>query len=403
MNLPADLHLVGNQQNVALAIFFVPYILFEVPSNICLKFFKPHVWLAGCMLSFGVLMICQGFVQNYSGILATRFFLGLAEAGIFPGSFYIISFWYRREDAQKRFTFYWCSVLIATAFGGLLAGAIANMNGIAGYSNWRWVFILEGIATILVGVLAYFAVTDFPEDAKWLTDAERKWVLAHTQKSKDEVVQTVKFHDIVEFFKVPRNVLGGIIYFTILVPIYGFAYFAPTIIKGLGYSTVQTQLHTVPPVAAALALAVILAVLSDRMNLRGPFVFCCMLLTLVGIVMLLTIHKNFSPQYAGICFIAMGAFAGGPIWVCWFVMNFHGHVERSIGTGWMVAFRNIGGIEAIFAFLATLGPNYTQGYSALLSTTVVGLFCMVLYTFLCWRENKTLASDAQASRPKNSY
>ena len=85
LGLPKDLHLKGNQPNVALTIFFVPYVLFEIPSNVLLKKFKPHVWLSGCILVFGIVMLCQGFVQNYSGILATRFFLGLAEAGIFPG------------------------------------------------------------------------------------------------------------------------------------------------------------------------------------------------------------------------------------------------------------------------------------------------------------------------------
>ena len=85
LGLPKDLHLKGNQPNVALTIFFVPYVLFEIPSNVLLKKFKPHVWLSGCILVFGIVMLCQGFVQNYSGILATRFFLGLAEAGVFPG------------------------------------------------------------------------------------------------------------------------------------------------------------------------------------------------------------------------------------------------------------------------------------------------------------------------------
>ena len=86
LHMPQDLHLKGNESNVALTIFFVPYVLFEVPSNILLKKFKPHVWLSACILAFGIVMLCQGFVQSYSGLLATRFFLGLAETGVFPGS-----------------------------------------------------------------------------------------------------------------------------------------------------------------------------------------------------------------------------------------------------------------------------------------------------------------------------
>lgn len=90
--------------------------------------------------------------------------------------FYLISFWYKREEAQPRFTIYWYSVLTANAFGGLLASAIAKMDGIRGYSSWRWIFILEGIATILVGVSSYFLVSDFSEDVNWLNEEERRFV-----------------------------------------------------------------------------------------------------------------------------------------------------------------------------------------------------------------------------------
>ena len=100
LGLPKDLHLKGNESNVALAIFFVPYVLFEIPSNILLKRFKPHVWLSVCIMAFGIVMLCQGFVQNYSGLLATRFLLGFAEAGIFPGC--KISIYYHNRVTRLR-------------------------------------------------------------------------------------------------------------------------------------------------------------------------------------------------------------------------------------------------------------------------------------------------------------
>lgn len=94
--LQGDLGLTGTQYNTALTIFFVPYILFEIPSNILLKKLRPNVWLSACMFLFGLVTVCQGLVQGYSGLLATRFFLGLAETGMFPGSFYLIGMWYKR-------------------------------------------------------------------------------------------------------------------------------------------------------------------------------------------------------------------------------------------------------------------------------------------------------------------
>jgi MFS family permease len=177
-----------------------------------MKKFSPHVWLALCTFGFGVVMIGQGFVKSFGGLIATRFFLGFFEAGIFPGSFYLISFWYKREEAQTRFTVYFSSVILSSAFGGLLATGIANMDGISGRSNWRWVFILEGILTCLVAVAAYFYISDFPSEAKWLTETERQFVLARTgeQETADEKI-TGK--DLVVFFKEPTNYLGALMYF----------------------------------------------------------------------------------------------------------------------------------------------------------------------------------------------
>lgn len=98
MNMPKDLGLSGQEPNIALAVLFVPYIVFEIPSNVFMKHFTPHVWLSICILGFGIVMIGQGFIKSFSGLVATRFFLGFFEAGIFPGSFYLISFWYKREE-----------------------------------------------------------------------------------------------------------------------------------------------------------------------------------------------------------------------------------------------------------------------------------------------------------------
>ena len=110
LGLPHDLHLKGNESNVALTIFFVPYVLFEVPSNILMKRFKPHVWLSGCILAFGIVMLCQGFVQSYRGLLATRFFLGLAEAGVFPGC--KLPFYHRYWTTRPYYGLAWPSLLV---------------------------------------------------------------------------------------------------------------------------------------------------------------------------------------------------------------------------------------------------------------------------------------------------
>ena len=184
-----------------------------------------------------------------------------------------------------------------------------------------------------------------------------------------------------------------------VVPIYAFSYFAPTIIKGLGYNTVQTQLHTVPPVAAALGLAIVLAYLSDRTRIRSLYIVLCSLLTITGLALLAGVHNNFSVQYFGICLIAMGAFAGAPIVICWYVMNLRGHVGRSIGTAWMIGFGNTGGIVATFSFLATEAPYYSQGYGACLAVSCVGAVCTGLYAILLKFENRALTRGNDKDLP----
>ena len=126
--------------------------------------------------------------------------------------FYLISFWYKREESQRRFTYFWSSVLFATMFGGLLASAIANMQGVRGYNSWRWVFILEGIATIIIGIIAYFLVADFPADVRWLSAEEKEFVLARTA-TDDGTATPVTVSEVVSFFGSAKNIIGGFMYF----------------------------------------------------------------------------------------------------------------------------------------------------------------------------------------------
>ncbi|KAK8105191.1 hypothetical protein PG999_008550 [Apiospora kogelbergensis] len=389
LGLPAELSLMGQQPNISLTIFFVPYILFEIPSNILMKRFSPHVWLSGSILVFGVICIAQGFVRSYSGILATRFFLGLAESGIFPGSFYLISFWYKQAESQTRFTVYWCSTMFASAFGSLLASAIANMDGIQGLSGWRWVFILEGVATVVVAALAFFTISDFPLEAKWLTEDERVFVVNKT-KENESSSQPVTIRDVLSFLTRPKHWIGAIMYFSNLIPAYSLVYFTPTIVQGLGYSSIQTQLHSVPPFAAAFGLTVILAIFSDRMRVRSPFIFFNICLLIAGTVMCMKIHgvENFSAEYAGLCLAGMGSLGVGGNIICWYVMNLRGHTERAIGTAWMICFGNIGGIVATFAFQKKDAPLYHTGYSLVLSMGALCFVSCAAYALIIWHERK---------------
>ncbi|KAF2467041.1 MFS general substrate transporter [Lindgomyces ingoldianus] len=395
--LSKELHIqAGNKYNAALVIFFVPYILFEIPSNILLKKFKPRIWLSSCMFAFGLITTCQGLVQSYSGLLTTRFFLGLAETGMFPGAFYLIGMWYRRYEAQRRYTFFFSSTTLAGAFGGLLASAIGKMDGMRGYRGWRWIFILEGTLTCVVSIFFYFLLPNFPEQAKWLREDERAFIRARLQQDqgKSALERPITLRDVGRVFKDPKIIVGGFMYFGLIVPAYGYAYFSPGIIQSYGYSPIQTQLHSVPPWAAAFGFAMTIAWFSDRFKHRFVFAILPICVCISGFAILIAVHNHRSVQYGALFLVAMGAYTAMPVIVCWFNMNLGGHHRRAVGTAWQVGFGNIGGIIAVYAFLAKDAPRYIPGYSICIAFVSLSALSCLIYFIMCMWQNRSRDRNA---------
>ncbi|KAJ5263564.1 hypothetical protein N7478_011169 [Penicillium angulare] len=382
----------GNKYNIALTIFFVPYIIFEIPSNILLKKFKPHVWLPLCMFGFGLVMVCQGLVQNWGGLMATRWFLGVFETGMFPGCFYLLGMWYKRSEAQKRFSFFFSSTTLAGAFGGILAYGISKMSGDRGYNGWRWVFIIEGCITCVAAFILFFCMPDFPEDSKWLTDEEREFVQAKLAKDVGKSAHHVNIglRQVLDVFKDYKIIIGGFMYFGLIVPAYGYAYFAPSIIKSYGYSSAVTQLYSIPPWAAAFVFSMIIAFFSDRLKHRFAFTIIPICIAIAGFAMLLCIHgeAHKHAEYAALFLVTCGSYSAMPVIVCWFAMNLGGHHRRSIGTAWQVGFGNIGGIIATFSFMTQDAPFYTKGYSICIGFCCLSIISCAVYVLSLWHENR---------------
>lgn len=139
-----DLGMVGNQYQIAVAVLFVPYVLIEVPSNLLLKKFRPSRWLSFIMIGWGIVSTLTGIVQSYAGLVATRVLLGLLEGGLLPGLTVYLTLFYTKKEIALRIAYLFVSSALAGACGGLLAYGIGYMDGVAGLSGWRWIFILEG-------------------------------------------------------------------------------------------------------------------------------------------------------------------------------------------------------------------------------------------------------------------
>ncbi|KAL2013562.1 hypothetical protein VTN00DRAFT_1087 [Thermoascus crustaceus] len=403
--LQKDLNIeTGTKYNTALTIFFVPYIIFEIPSNVLLKKFKPHVWLSLCMFLFGLSMWCQGLVQNWGGLMATRFFLGAFETGMFPGCFYLMGMWYKRSEAQKRFSFFFSSTTLAGAFGGLLASAIGEMDGARGYRGWRWIFIIEGVATCVIAVVWFFVIPDFPEDVKWLTEEEREFIKAKLAKDvgKSAHHKDPGWKDVLNVFKDYKVIIGGLMYFGLIVPAYGYAYFAPTIIKSYGYGNITTQLYSIPPWAAAFGFSMMIAYLSDKLRHRFAFTLIPICVAIAGFAILLNVHgvERRSVQYGALFLVTSGSYSAMPVIVCWFAMNLGGHIRRSVGTAWQVGFGNIGGIIATYSFLQKDAKVYYRpGYIICISFICFSAASCIAYLVAVWLENRRRQRNVTVSSP----
>jgi MFS family permease len=298
--------------------------------------------------------------------------------------------WYRRHESQRRYSFFFSSTTLAGAFGGLLASAIGKMDGMRGYQGWRWIFILEGTLTCVVSFFFFFIIPAFPEDAKWLTPEERAYVKARLQadQGKSAAERKIKINDVGRVFKDFKVIVGGFMYFGLIVPAYGYAYFSPGIIQGYGYSKIQTQLHSVPPWAAAFAFAMIIAYISDKTRHRFAFTIIPILVAISGFAILLSVHNHRHVQYAALFLVTMGTYSAMPVVVCWFNMNLGGHHRRSVGSAWQVGFGNIGGIIAVFAFLQKDAPKYVTGYAICIGFICMSAISCCIYFVACAMQNR---------------
>jgi MFS family permease len=171
----SELDMVDNNHfNIALFIFFVPYILLEVPSNIIIRYVRPSLYLGTLMFMWGIINMCMGFVQSYQQLVGLRILLGVFEAGIMPGIIFVTSFYYKRHEFQKRVSVLFSSTVVAGAFGGLLAYAIAGLGGSQGRAAWRWIFIIEGAVTAFLAIPAMFLIVDWPEQCRYLNADEKE-------------------------------------------------------------------------------------------------------------------------------------------------------------------------------------------------------------------------------------
>lgn len=193
--LEDDLGMAGNQYQTAVSLLFVTYILSELPSNLVIKRFKPSRWIAFITTSWGIIAASTGAVQSYAGLIVCRLLLGAVEGGLFPGCVIYLTLFYTKRELALRVGYLFVSAALAGGLGGLLGYAIGNLDGHAGLRAWRWIMIIEGLPTFVLGIAVWWWLADDPETAYYLTPVEKNLVIVRKErqigysKSSDEMLK----------------------------------------------------------------------------------------------------------------------------------------------------------------------------------------------------------------------
>ncbi len=262
-------------------IFFLGYFIFEIPSNLILRRVGARRWIARIMVSWGVTASAMMFVRGASSFHALRFILGLAEAGFFPGIIYYLTFWFPQRERARAIAWFMTATALAGVIAGPLSGVLLTLHGLGGLSGWQWMFLLEGIPAIVMGIAVWRYLPDHPGEAPWLTAAERDALIAILDE--DSGSRKLAHADLARAMLSGRVWMLTLFYFLFAFGLYGISFWLPQILKGFGtMSVVAVGFASAIPFAAAGVAMVLVGRSSDRMGERRVHLALCALAGAVG-------------------------------------------------------------------------------------------------------------------------
>lgn len=356
--LTTDLHISPTAYNTALVLYLITYVIFEVPANIVLKRFDPRFWLPLLTFAWGLTSVSQGLITNQAGLFGIRILLGTTEAGLFPGVVFIFSVYYLRRERHWRVALFFGGAALAGAFGGVLAYAIGKMDGVGGKRGWQWIFILEGLLTIAVSVVAVFLIPTWPQKAKWLSDAERSRLLTRLDKDSDDAVREEFAWKYVRQAFVDPLVWGyAFLHHGFAFTLYTLSLFLPTIIADLGFATWKAQLMTVPPYVLSSIGIVSGAWLAARTGRRAPFIIGSAVVAILGYIILLS-TKTPRAQYAGVHFSTLGVYTGEALLLSWPSENISGQTKRAVGVAMQITIGCMGAITGVLIYRPAFSAHH---------------------------------------------
>ncbi|WP_461015692.1 MFS transporter [Streptomyces daliensis] len=379
--LRADVGISASAFGLGAGLFFVAYAIFEVPSNMLLERFGAKIWLTRIMVTWGLVATGMAFVTSVEMFYVLRFLLGVAEAGFFPAVIYYFTRWLPDADRGRATAIFLMGSGTASVIAGPLSGALLEMHGIWGHSGWQWMFFIEGIASVVLGVVAYRFLDNKVEDATWLTDAEKNGLarmVEDEQRARDARRDTSRISRW-KLFTDPQMLLFCWIYFAISLALYAVTFWLPSIVDDIGgLSEFEVGLLVAVPWLCALVAVYLTGRASDRTGRRRPFLVGALLAGAVGT----TLATLVSPWWglAALCVAAMGFKTSSPVF--WTIPQSYLDARVAAPAIALVnSLGNLGGFVSPTAFgILEDATGSTEG--GLIGLSVVGVLCALSVRFL---------------------
>ncbi|RVX67765.1 hypothetical protein B0A52_07888 [Exophiala mesophila] len=384
-----DINLQGREFNNLVTLFYVTYIVFDIPWVVSIKKFGANRVLGVALLGWSAATLGTGFVHNYHQALACRLVLGFFEAGLLPSIIFIISTIWNKRQQGKRIAVIYCATTISGAFGGLFAYGVQSMGNRAGLEPWRWLFIVEGIISFVVGGLCWVTMPFSAEKAWFLTKEQSEFMLL--KKQRDVLYKGEDTFKTRYVWSAVTDLLVYLVAFSLFassLPLLGFGTFLPTIIRGFGYTSIQANYLTIPVYAVATISVGIISWASDKLHKRALFLFMVPIPVLIGYSIALG-TANIGAGYFAMFMCAVGIFPFNCIMLTWVTSNLAPDYKRSVGVPFAATIANISGILSGQIYPATDGPRYISGNGVSLGLEFVA-FCGVvsIYCLLRYRNKK---------------
>ncbi|VDC05700.1 unnamed protein product [Peniophora sp. CBMAI 1063] len=368
------------------SIFFFSYILYQLPATLLAKLFPPNLYLGVSSIGFGLCSTLMATGFNFGGLMVCRLFLGAFEAMFGPGMPLYFSYFYTKHEIGLRMAYWFGFAAVAGAFGGLIAFGVAHTN--TAISQWRLLFIIEGVPAMVIGFVALKFLPGRPESTGFFNEKERELALARRNRgtSGDSGYKLQRRH-IVSAFSDWRIYAGGVIYFSANAVVASISAFLPTILTTLNYTDAKANLMTVPPYAATAVVLTGTAWISDRIQLRGPFVCLYAAIGGIGYLILLIVHDNPHVRYFAVFCIVIGTYTVIGITISWYAHNLGSETKLATGSPIYQGIGQCGSVLGSHLFPKADGPLYEKDFAVLCALEFLAAICAAVLVVYYKREN----------------